>query len=106
MATKEPTANQPCTNTGANTYAAWLMSPHSRATLTAVSGLSPVIIRHGRCAARSASIAGAVPGFSLFSKMISPRKRRPDSACSLAQGRISGGEGESSQARTALASAP
>lgn len=28
-------------------------------------------------------MAGVVPGFNLFSKMISPRKRRPDSACSL-----------------------
>ena len=43
----------PITNVGANTCAAGLMSPHSRATLTAVSGLSPVIIRHAKCAARS-----------------------------------------------------
>lgn len=28
-------------------------------------------------------MAGAVPGFSLFSKMMRPRKRKPDSACSL-----------------------
>jgi hypothetical protein len=63
--------------------AASLMSPHSLATLTAVSGLSPVIIRQGRWAALSERIAGVVPGLSLFSKMTSPRKRRPLSACSL-----------------------
>ncbi len=70
-------------NIGEKTCAAGLISPHSRATLTAVSALSPVIILHAKCAARSVWIAGVVPGFSLFSKMISPRNCRFDSACSL-----------------------
>ena len=73
----------PRINTGAKTCAASLMRPHSLATLTAVSGLSPVIIRQARWADRSEMIAGVVPGLSLFSKMTSPRKRRPLSACSL-----------------------
>jgi len=76
-------AKIPRINTGAKTCAASLMRPHSRATLTAVSGLSPVIIRQARWADRSERIAGVVPGLSLFSKMTSPRKRRPLSACSL-----------------------
>ena len=42
-----------------------------------------MIILHARWADRKAWIAGAVPGFSLFSKIIKPRNRRPDSACSL-----------------------
>ena len=61
----------------------WLTIPHSRPTLIAVRGLSPVHIRQARCAARSVWIAGAVPGLILFSKMMRPRKRRPDSTCSL-----------------------
>lgn len=40
-------------------------------------------MRHARWADLNARIAGVVPGFSLFSKMTNPRKRRPLSACSL-----------------------
>lgn len=73
----------PLLKDGAKTCAAWLIKKHSRATLTAVNGLSPVIILHATWAVRSCWMAGAVPGFNLFSKMIRPRKRNPDSACSL-----------------------
>ena len=73
----------PLLKVGAKTCAVCATSPHSLATLTAVRGLSPVIIRHARCAARSDWIAGPVPALSLFSKMMRPRKRRFDSACSL-----------------------
>lgn len=69
--------------TGENICAAGLTRLHSRATLTAVRGLSPVIIRQAKWACRRAWMAGVVPGFSLFSKMINPRNRKPDSACSL-----------------------
>ena len=75
--------DSPSINIGLNTCADWLIRLHSCATLTAVKGLSPVIILHARWADRKAWIAGAVPGFSLFSKIIKPRNRRPDSACSL-----------------------
>ena len=80
------TIDLPLMNTGEKTWAAGLMSPHSRATLTAVSGLSPVIILHAKWAARRVWIAGVVPGFSLFSKITRPRKVSPDSACSLRRG--------------------
>ena len=73
----------PRMNTGAKTWAAGLIRLHSLATLTAVRGLSPVIIVHAKCAVLRVWMAGVVPGFNLFSKMISPRKRRLDSACSL-----------------------
>jgi hypothetical protein len=73
----------PSINVGLNTCAVWLIRLHSCATLTAVRGLSPVIILHARCADRRDWIAGAVPGFNLFSKIIRPRNLRPVSACSL-----------------------
>ena len=73
----------PLINSGVKTCAASLMRPHSLATLTAVSGLSPVIIRQARWADLNERIAGVVPGLSLFSKMTNPKKRRPLSACSL-----------------------
>lgn len=57
--------------------------PHSRPTLMAVRTLSPVTIRVGMCALRRVAMAGVVPGLSLFSKMIRPRKRRSDSTTSL-----------------------
>lgn len=59
-----------------------LINPHSRATLMAVRMLSPVHITHRIPAVFSSEITGVVVGFSLFSKIIKPRKTRSDSACS------------------------
>ena len=73
----------PATNCGMKTLAECETRPHSRATEMAVRTLSPVTIRHARCAARSVCIFGAVPGLSLFSKTIKPRNCRSDSATSL-----------------------
>ena len=96
----------PWINVGMNTCAVWLRRLHSCATLTAVRGLSPVIILHARCADRRAWIAGAVPGFSLFSKMTKPRNRRPDSACSLYHRCDSGSAHIKTEQLTASSSAP
>lgn len=59
-----------------------LINPHSRATLMAVRMLSPVHITQRIPAVFSSEMTGVVVGFSLFSKMIKPRKTRSDSACS------------------------
>lgn len=78
--------NAPLRKVGKKIRASGRIMPHSRPTLMAVRTLSPVTMRVGMCAARRVAMAGAVPGLSLFSKTMMPRKRKSDSTASLQDG--------------------
>ena len=75
-------SGEPWAKDGRNTVDDCPSIPHSRATLTAVRGLSPVTILQPMLALRSVATAGREPGFSLFSNTMRPRNESPLSAFS------------------------
>lgn len=72
----------PSTKRGTKQCACFSNRPHSLATLIAVKMLSPVTITALMLESSSSFNTGAVLGFSLFSKIMKPTKRRPLSTSS------------------------